>query len=311
MARAMDPLPTSPDDPRLGDWYHTMELAPGVVTQGTWDLRETADKVGIPASLRGMTALDVGTSNGFWAFEMERRGAERVVAIDVPDGGSADILPRWRAKRRPEEFEETHRQDRFLTAHAMLKSKVDYRFLNVYDLSPESVGGEFDVVYCGSLLLHLRDPLKALMNIRQVCKGIAVIETAGYHPDPIEETYPNRPYMYFGRADWEGENLGTDVTYWSFSQRALCHMLLYAGFSWVEPLDPFLMKRHGIDATMRAVSVVAHVAPNPSLTGYIKERPRSSAAAHASRFDPPATTPVPMGRRPLWRNVLSAIRGGN
>jgi SAM-dependent methyltransferase len=310
----MDPLPTDPNDPRLLDWYHTMELAPGVVTLGTWDLRKAADKVGIPASLRGLTALDVGTSNGFWAFEMERRGADRVVAIDVPDGGGADILPRWRAMRPPEEFRETHRQNRFLTAHAMLKSRVDYRFLNVYDLSPEAVGGEFDVVYCGSLLLHLRDPLKALMNIRQVCKGIAVVETGCYHPDPIDEVYDDRPYMYFGRVAWEGENLGHDVTYWSFTQRALCDMLLYAGFSWVEPLDAVLLKRGGIDATLRTVPVVAHVAPNPSLTGYIKERPRPAPVelppAEAPRFDPPQETPAPMGRRSLWRRVLSAIREG-
>jgi tRNA (mo5U34)-methyltransferase len=279
MAKPMNPLPTSPDDPRLGDWYHTMELAPGVVTKGTWDLRTTADNVGIPASLAGKTALDVGTSNGFWAFEMEKRGADRVVAIDVADGGGADILPRWRAVRPAEEFQETHRQTRFLTAHSMLKSKVDYRFVNVYDLSPETVGGMFDVVYCGSLLLHLRDPLKALMNIRKVCKGIAVVETGCYHEDPIEEQYPDKPYMYFGRVEWEGNNLGTDVTYWSFTQRALCNMLVYAGFSWVEPLDPFLMKRGGIDAYSRVVPVIGHVAPNPGLKGFIKERQGEAVGA--------------------------------
>src|SRR5260370_22818183 len=144
MARGMAPLPTDPNDARLLHWYHTMEVAPGVVTRGSWDLRTAPDKVGIPASLRGMTALDIGTSNGFWAFEMERRGADRVVAIDVPDSGSVDILPRWRGMRPPEEFLETTRQDRFLTAHAMLKSKVDYRFLNVYDLSLEAIGDKFD-----------------------------------------------------------------------------------------------------------------------------------------------------------------------
>jgi tRNA (mo5U34)-methyltransferase len=32
------------------------------------------------------------------------------------------------------------------------------------------VVGEFDVVVCGSLLLHLRDPLRALFAIRSVCR---------------------------------------------------------------------------------------------------------------------------------------------
>ena len=42
--------------------------------------------------------------------------------------------------------------------------------LSVYDLSPERIG-EFGVVVCGSLLLHLRDPVRALEAIRSVCRG--------------------------------------------------------------------------------------------------------------------------------------------
>nr|MBA2506600.1 methyltransferase type 11 [Thermoleophilaceae bacterium] len=63
-------------------WYHSIEVAPGVVTPGQVDLRGTAEKL-LPPSLASTRALDVGTFDGFWAFEMERRGAE-VVAIDVP-----------------------------------------------------------------------------------------------------------------------------------------------------------------------------------------------------------------------------------
>jgi tRNA (mo5U34)-methyltransferase len=32
--------------------------------------------------------------------------------------------------------------------------------------------GKFDVVVCGSLILHLRDPLRALAAIRSVCDGV-------------------------------------------------------------------------------------------------------------------------------------------
>ena len=45
-----------------------------------------------------------------------------------------------------------------------------FQALSVYDLGPEALG-EFDVVVCGSLLLHLRDPLRALAAIRSVCAG--------------------------------------------------------------------------------------------------------------------------------------------
>ena len=40
----------------------------------------------------------------------------------------------------------------------------------MYDLDPKR-DGRFDVVVCGSLLLHLRDPVRALEAIRGVCEG--------------------------------------------------------------------------------------------------------------------------------------------
>src|SRR3954454_5758740 len=64
-------------------WYHTIELEPGVVTPGYFDTRQAARVVPMAASLAGLRCLDVGTYDGFWAFEMERRGAAEVVAIDV------------------------------------------------------------------------------------------------------------------------------------------------------------------------------------------------------------------------------------
>src|SRR5215216_401238 len=82
---------------RLGDlgWYHTQELAPGLVTPGMFDLRPYVNRYGIPEDLSGKRVLDVGTFEGFWAFELERRGAE-VVALDV---ASLDQLD-WPARDR-------------------------------------------------------------------------------------------------------------------------------------------------------------------------------------------------------------------
>ena len=40
-----------------------------------FDLRDYVDHYGLPERMDGMRALDVGTWDGFWAFEMERRGA--------------------------------------------------------------------------------------------------------------------------------------------------------------------------------------------------------------------------------------------
>src|SRR3712207_1796200 len=71
------------------EWYHTIELAPGVVTAGWFDLREAAQKLPWP-DLQGARCLDVGTFDGFWAFEMERRGAAAVFGIDVNEPSGWD-----------------------------------------------------------------------------------------------------------------------------------------------------------------------------------------------------------------------------
>ena len=77
-------------------WYHTLEVAPGVVTDGYVDWRAKAAAI-LPDDLSGKRCLDVGTYDGFWAFEMERRGGE-VVAIDVDELNAADWPPVNRAK---------------------------------------------------------------------------------------------------------------------------------------------------------------------------------------------------------------------
>ena len=82
--------------------------------------------------MKGKTALDIGTFDGFWAFEMERRGADRVVAIDVASIGDFDWLPAIKAglgaRGRPSvQFPHGPR-------HAALK--VERVICSVYDLSP-------------------------------------------------------------------------------------------------------------------------------------------------------------------------------
>lgn len=65
-------------------WYHTLELAPGIETPGWFDCRGLAPRV-LPGACAGMRCLDIGTFDGFWAFEIERRRADEVIAIDILD----------------------------------------------------------------------------------------------------------------------------------------------------------------------------------------------------------------------------------
>jgi tRNA (mo5U34)-methyltransferase len=155
------------------EWYHTLELAPGVVTPGWLDHRSVVPSVPLPASLAGKRCLDVGTFNGFWAFEMERRGGE-VVGIDVLDPhvwdwpvGSDEDTVRALAQRMAA-------GDGFQIARGALGSSVERLDRSVYELDEREVG-RFDVVYVGSLLIHLRDPVRALERVRSICDGTLVV----------------------------------------------------------------------------------------------------------------------------------------
>lgn len=76
-------------------WYHTLEVAPGVVTPGYFDLRPVAARLPWP-EVRVKRCLDVGSFDGFYSFELERRGAAEVLAVDVEGPDQFDWPPALR-----------------------------------------------------------------------------------------------------------------------------------------------------------------------------------------------------------------------
>jgi tRNA (mo5U34)-methyltransferase len=158
--------------PRVQDasWYHVLELPGGVVTDGEYDLRPALERVPFPQRLDGQRCLDVGTRDGFWAFEMDRRGAAEVVGIDVLDTAQHDWpqpAPRLSGEVRAEL---ARRNQCFEVAKQALGSRAERRIVSVYDLDPAELG-EFDFAVLGTLLLHLRDPIGALTAVRRVTRG--------------------------------------------------------------------------------------------------------------------------------------------
>ena len=69
------------DVPERG--WHTIEFPDRTVSDGWWDFRPLSPKLPWP-DVSGKRCLDIGTADGFWAFELERRGAAEVVALDRP-----------------------------------------------------------------------------------------------------------------------------------------------------------------------------------------------------------------------------------
>jgi SAM-dependent methyltransferase len=147
-------------------WYHTIELAPGNTTQGHVDLRRIAPRV-LPARLDGLRTLDIGTYDGFWAFELEARGAREVLATDLEQWDFAAWPPQTRAKFA-DQFTDMRPDDRFKIAHRMRGSRVRHIGCSIYDLTEELLGGTVDFAVIGALLLHLRDPVAGLEAARGV-----------------------------------------------------------------------------------------------------------------------------------------------
>jgi tRNA (mo5U34)-methyltransferase len=153
-------------------WYHTIDVAPGVTTPGWFDLRPIVDQMPWP-DVEGKRCLDIGTFDGYLAFELERRGAAEVVAVDVEDHLLWDWPPDYRASGLPRDpgFSGPPKGAGFRLVAELTGSKVDWRPISIYELDPAELG-TFDVVVCGSLLLHLRDPLRALEAVRSVTGGV-------------------------------------------------------------------------------------------------------------------------------------------
>ena len=130
-------------------WYHQIALADGVVTPGnhaSQTVLDHLDAIGLPTDCTGLRVLDIGCRDGFFSFEMERRGGE-VVGVDYAAAEGTG----------------------FPIAAAVLGSRATYKVRNVYNLDPAE-DGTFDVVLFLGILYHLRNPMLALDRVRAVTK---------------------------------------------------------------------------------------------------------------------------------------------
>jgi tRNA (mo5U34)-methyltransferase len=195
------------------DWFHSIELAPGLVTPGRADTSAQVPRLHLP-DLAGKTVLDVGAWDGYFSFEAERRGAARVVALDT-----FSWQPRGAGTGKAG----------FELARRALGSNVEDVEVDVMDISPDSVGGPFDVVLFLGVLYHLRHPFLALEKLRTVTRELLILET---HVDLIGL---RRPAMAF----YPGMELEDDWTnWWGPNPAAVKAMLEQVGFPSVRKVHP-------------------------------------------------------------------------
>src|SRR5438045_6918826 len=117
-------------------WYHTLELPHGIVTPGWFDLRPIVERMPWP-DVKGKRCLDVGTYDGFLAFELERRGAAEVMATDISDHAQWDWPARLRAEgpERLAALVGAEKGTGFRVAAEALGSSARREEVSVYDLA--------------------------------------------------------------------------------------------------------------------------------------------------------------------------------
>lgn len=199
----------------LGEWFHNLDLL-GVPTAPNHFLGDfPAVKwkhiaASIPEDLTGAAVLDIGCNGGFHSIQMKRRGAGRVLGIDVDD--------RYLGQAR--------------FAAQVLNLEIEFQKCSVYEV--DAITGQFDYVLFMGLFYHLRYPLFALDKVVKKVKGKLVFQTMIRGCEEVlrwEEDYhfwnkeifecPAFPCMYFVEHSY-----ANDPTNWWIPNRAAAEAML-------------------------------------------------------------------------------------
>jgi tRNA (mo5U34)-methyltransferase len=206
----------------LGAWFHNMDLggvltAPGHFLGDYPRAKFRRFEHALPRDLTGKTVLDIGCNAGFYALEMKRRGAARVVAIDSDD--------RYLAQAR--------------FAAEVAGAEIELHKMDVYDVA--SLRERFDLVLFMGVFYHLRHPLLALDLVRQHvvrdCLLFQSMQRGSREVAPVDEDYEFRETEHFERPGYPAmffvENrYSHDATNWWIPNRACVEaMLRSAGFT--------------------------------------------------------------------------------
>jgi tRNA (mo5U34)-methyltransferase len=202
-------------------WFHSFALncAEGIYTpRAARDHRYRVSA--LPEDFAGMSVLDVGCFDGLYAFLAERRGAERVVAVDN------EQYRLWVASRWGVELEGG---EGFRAVHRLLGSGVEYRRMDAFAL--DRLDERFDLVYCFGILHRVENPLGLLRVLREQTVSWRDGAARDLRRRPRRSKRPRDPRL---RA--RGGLRARRVRLLGFASAGLRRLAQIAGFSRVESL---------------------------------------------------------------------------
>lgn len=213
-------------------WYHSYYFDNGFEQRGDYDIGLDLAEYDFPSDLTGMSVLDIGTGSGWFATYFEQQGAT-VTTVDLRGICDFDLFGR---DHHPGIDSEKPVPDLVLPdgrpiyyspvskGYWIMKDLLGLQseFVNarVYELNPRRLGGrKFDLVFMGSVLMHLRDPIGALMAAHSVCRH-RLIATTYLLEDPVT---PSLMRLF--------ENGAGGLSWWTPNRACLAQWLQAAGFS--------------------------------------------------------------------------------
>ena len=165
------------------DFYHSVDIPGRGAVQGQWDLRgREADYLG-HTPLAGKSVHEIGPASGHLSFWMEAQGA-KVTVFDLSEDGTWDFVPFKGLDLQAEHARRREHLRRLQNSWWLLReglgAKAEAVYGTVYDIDASL--GSFDMVTLNSVLLHLRDPMGAMIKAASVCgKTLVVTEVAEEH----------------------------------------------------------------------------------------------------------------------------------
>jgi len=164
------------------EFYHVMDI-PGISepTEGIWDLRKGVDDYLGHVDFKNKTVLELGPSNGYLTFHMEKLG-ENVTSIDVDlKKKNRDVVRsvkhNWQEELNMFMMEERRRRNAYWYAHKALNSKSKLIESHVNDLPAEI--GMYDISSICAVLLHIQNPFLALEKMLSHTREKVIITEPG------------------------------------------------------------------------------------------------------------------------------------